>query len=635
MLTTERRQGRAALFVLSVLPIFAGSAPIFAGLARADQLDPVVVTAYRSPTEISQSGSDISVIDSDQLARFSGGTIVDVLRQVPGVSVAQSGGPGASTDVYIRGANPGHTLVLIDGVRVNDPSSASGTFDFATFSPSDIERIEVLKGPQSALYGSDAMGGVINIITKKRTGKLSATASVEGGSYGTASAHLAAGGSVGPTSLSVSGTGFTTDGFSRVGNRDDGEADGSKKLSGTAHASYDSGDGPAVDFGVTALHMDSDTDAGSKASQDLPGYERKRDVVTGFMKFDWQGLDDKLDNQLNFFATDTTSSYIEPVPRTTDSHGTDFGTEYQGTYTFNPDSSLLFGARAEQESGRQETDTTASSVENFEQDRTLLAAFAMQQFNLFDRLNLSFGGRYDEAVDGAGFLTGRTTAAYRIDETGTKFRASFGNAAKRPTLFQLYDAPYANPDLQDETSFGGDAGIDQSLFDGRLTLSGTVFYNRFKNLINFDTTTYTYVNIGRARTQGVELSAETVIVPSILKATASYTYLDTENLDTGLELSRRPQNSGALTLTYTGLENFNIGLTATFVGDRANNDASTASAIVELPAYTKLDLNASYQLNKQTQVYGRIENLTDVTYQDAYGYNNAGLSGYVGLTWTH
>lgn len=626
---SERRRGRAALSLLASFPVILG-----ATAPRAEQLDDIVVTAYRGATDIEKSGSAITVIPGDKINNASPGSLADVLRQVPGLTVVQSGGPGGTTEVSIRGAEAGHTLVLIDGVRVNDPASSRNIFDFAVFSPTDIERIEVLRGPQSALYGSDAMGGVINIITRKRTGTFSATVGAEAGSYGTVAGNAAAGGSVGPVSLSVSGTAFHSDGFSRVGDRDNGEADSTRKFAGTARGSYESGEGQGFSFGVTAYRQESEVDKGSKATDDLPGYERDRDVVSGFGRFDFEAFDGKLANQINFFGAETTSAYVEALPRTTDSRGTNYGVEYQSTLDMGQAGTLIWGARAENEAGVQSVHTATTDKTSFDDERTLLALFALQQFTLFDRLNLSFGGRYDEDVDGQGFLTGRATAAYLIDQTGTKLRGSFGNAAKRPTMFQLFDAQYGNPDLVDEESWGGDIGIDQELFDGRLIFSATGFYNRFTNLIDYSLAFSKYFNVSSAETSGLEFSAEAVLVPSVLTATVTYTYLDATNLETDLPLARRPENSGSATLTYTGIENFEFGVTALFVGERFN-DAKTAAAGTPLEGYTKIDLNASYRLNPQTTLYGRIENLTDVVYEDAFGYNNAGLSAYAGLRWTH
>jgi vitamin B12 transporter len=247
--------------------------------------------------------------------------------------------------------------------------------------------------------------------------------------------------------------------------------------------------------------------------------------------------------------------------------------------------------------------------------------------NVGDRLHLSFGARYDGASEGQGFLTGRATAVYDIPETETRLRASLGTGAKRPTFYQL-DAPiYGNPALADETSIGADAGIDQTLFDGRLQLSATAYYNHFDNLIDFDFGTFTFQNVTEAETAGTELSASAGIVPGKLSATASYTYLYSRDLKLGLPLQRNPTNSASLALTYTGIEKLSTTVSATYVGARYNDSAATQL----LPGYTRVDLDATYQLNDKVSLFGKVVNLLNATYQDPLTYNTAGLSAYIGL----
>ena len=223
----------------------------------------------------------------------------------------------------------------------------------------------------------------------------------------------------------------------------------------------------------------------------------------------------------------------------------------------------------------------------------------------------------------------------RSPATETKLRASLGTGAKRPTFYQTalnLQGGVTTP-LQSEKSIGGDVGIDQTLFDGRLTISATAFLSRFSNLISYEFDSVGvyggYVNVGRATMKGVELAATAVLIPSRLTLTGAYTYTDARDGMTGLLLARRPQHTGSATLTWTGRNGLETSLVATFVGHRFSGTGETQP----LPAYTRLDLSASYPLNPQTRIFGRIENLTDVRYQDPAGYNTAGLSAYVGLTW--
>ena len=238
----------------------------------------MVVTADREPEPISRTGSSISVVKGETLATSNPGSLVDALRTVPGLDISESGGPGSTTNIRLRGANTGQTLVMIDGIRINDPTAASGDFDFAMFAPSAIERIEVLKGPQSALYGSDAMGGVVNIITKKGSGPAQFNVRTEGGSYGTAVTNGSMIGSSGPWSYAVTGGGQHSNGFSRFGYRIPPleakygplERDGFDRVGGSARIGYDAGEGVRLEAGMLSSFTRSAYDQSTGAFPDTP-----------------------------------------------------------------------------------------------------------------------------------------------------------------------------------------------------------------------------------------------------------------------------------------------------------------------------------------------------------------------------
>ncbi len=286
---------------------------------------------------------------------------------------------------------------------------------------------------------------------------------------------------------------------------------------------------------------------------------------------------------------------------------------------------LLAGARIDRETAYQKVSNKPAPA--FDSAQMLYAGYLLYQVPVNARLNLSFAGRYDGASQGQGFLTGRFTAVYDMSEIETRLRGSVGTGAKRPTAFQLS----YNPALLPEQSVGADLGVEKTLLDGRLTFSVTGFWNRFENLINFDGDflTGTYRNIDQAETAGVEVAAKADIVPGVLSGAAAYTFLYSRDLSTGLPLQRRPQNSGAVSLTYTGGENFEATVSALLVGDRFNDDAAT----VPLGGYARVDVSARYRINPQLTVFGRIENLLNARYQEVSGYNTAGISAYGGLTW--
>ena len=615
-----RRLGAASLLAGLLL---AQGAPL---AAQEVTIPEVVVTPYFVPTEIGRVGSTVSVITGEQIARSAPGSVVDLFDQVPGVSIVESGGVGGSAMVSIRGTEAQHTLVLIDGVRANDPASARDDFDFSVLSVTNIERIEVLRGPQSALYGSDAIGGVINIITKKpEAGSPQFSVSGEGGSYGTWATNMSGGFSAGPLSLFGGGSYFSSNGFSRVGDRDHGEPDATEKYAATIRGAIDSGEGPRIDFGFDDYHQFSDIDASS--TLDATGYSSTRDLLSGFARLSGPLFDGRLNNSLTFFSSGTRRFFEEPT-RATNYLGTDTGAEYQGVINLDQAGSLLLGARIEEETGYAKwTDEREAFVDD---SRTLFAGYALYQLPVGERLNLSFAGRHDGQIEGEGFTTGRMTAAYDVAELDGLLRGSIGTGAKRPTFFQLS----FNPDLLPERSIGGDIGYDQTLFGGRATVSVTGFYNRLDDMIDFDVTVPPfgdYRNIAEVQTAGVELAVNAAVVPGVLEATATYTYLDARNLVTGLLLPRRAPHTGSLGLVYTGIPKLTASVLAAMVGERFNDDDAT----VRLAPYARVDLWASYAFDEHLSIYGRVENLLDATYEERDGYNAAGLSGYVGLKWTN
>jgi vitamin B12 transporter len=583
----------------------------------------IVVSPYFFATSIARAGSTVSVITREQIEKSSAGSVAELLRSVPGLTVTETGGVGGTTGVSLRGAEVQHTLVLIDGIRVNDPATPRSDFDFATLSLTDVERIEVLKGPQSALYGSDAMGGVINIIMRRRTGK-SASATVEGGSYGTRRSTVSGSASNGPLTVSGSGTYFFSDGFSRVGNRDTGEPDSTEKYAGTVRATYDPGENWKFEAGIDGDHQFSEVDKSS--TKDASGYSISRDLLSAFGRFSFDAPDGGLKNTFTVFGSQTKRRFDENGP-VTNYLGSDVGAEYRGLLALEK-GSLIFGTRFEEEGAYQQKVGHAAT---FDTTRSLYAGYFLYQLPVGERLNVSFAGRYDGEVDGQGFTTGRATAVYDVPELNGRIRGSIGTGAKRPTSYQLA----LNPLLDPEKSFGADLGWEQSLFNDRLTVSATGFYNRFENLIDFtgDFITGNYHNVKQAETAGVEFAGTASLVPGVLSATASYTYLYSHDLSkpTGVPLQRRPQDSGKVELTYTGIENLEASVSATLIGNRFND----SDGLVGLPGYVLVNLSARYHVNSDLTVFGRVDNLFDATYQEVSGYNTPGLSAYVGLTWAH
>ncbi|MCA3629154.1 MAG: TonB-dependent receptor, partial [Methylobacterium sp.] len=255
-----------------------------AQLSREAEPLEINITANRSPTAIQRTGSAVTVIRAEEITRTSSFSVADILKQVPGVDVSETGNPGSVGTIRVRGANAGQTLVLLDGIRINDPSGPSGEFDSSLIAPGIIDRIEVLRGPQSALYGSDAIGGVVNIITKKGQGAPSRSMRFEGGSYGSASVTGSVAGSSGPWSYAFSGLGQTSEGFSSYGyrigrlekTRGPFEKDGLRRLTGLGRIGYDPGTGFRFDLGFIASGKRSGYDAAFGAHPDTNSISNQR-----------------------------------------------------------------------------------------------------------------------------------------------------------------------------------------------------------------------------------------------------------------------------------------------------------------------------------------------------------------------
>ncbi|KRR11237.1 hypothetical protein CQ12_05105 [Bradyrhizobium jicamae] len=617
----------------------------------------LVITPDRTPEPLSRTGSDVSVVNKDMIATANPGSVVDALRTVPGLDITESGGPGATTNIRLRGANTGQTLVMIDGIRVNDPTAASGDFDFAMLMPSAIERIEVLKGPQSALYGSDAIGGVVNIITRKGSGPAQFNVSTEGGSYGTAATNGSVTGSAGPWSYAFAGGGQHSNGFSRFGYRIPSleakygplERDGFDRVGGSARIGYDAGEGVRLESGILSSFTRSAYDAATGAFPDTPSSAtRLLQQVWGRASFDT--LDGILNHSFNVFETHIDRSFnevsykINKLPQNTTSTISDYignsvGAEYQGNLKMGPLGSLVFGSRTQHETAN----TYSTSLlpipgprkPQLAETQDTNSVFALWQLPIGERLNISLGGRVDDVVDVVRFETWRATAAYMIAETGTKLRASAGTGAKAPTLYQLYAPTYGNSSLSPEQSFGYDAGIDQTLFNGRLTLSVTAFANKFSNLIEFSIDAANplghYVNVTRAETSGIEFGSDLVILPGYLKLKTAYTHLRAVDLRTNLTLQRRPSDVARLALTITPTDKWLIEPRVLTVSKRY----SGANETNLLAAYTRVDLYTEYKIDSVWKVFARGENILNEHYQEVFNFGTTGPAVYAGVnaTW--
>ncbi len=627
----------------------AGSTLVLCSPALAEPvaLEGIVISASRYPEEAGKVGSAVTVIDREQIASSNADNVADLLETVPGLTVNTGGGVGGTTSVFIRGADPDQNLVLIDGVRVNDPSSTGSEFDFSVLSLGNVERIEVLRGPQSGLYGSDAIGGVINIITRKPEGEPIATVEVEGGSYNTFAQRAYAAGSKDGFSVSVAASNFRTSGFSRwSGGTED---DATRKQSINARLDYDD---PTAVWGVTVTagryEVDAELDSvGLSSGADTADFTDKiLQVATASARLNL--LDGAFKNKLTAFIADSDRKFfdddgfdLDPTDNVWDGlagtsvfKGQSRGFEYQGDLAVRDVDRLTFGGRIDQQTGESyDVFDPVGVTPRYDVEEVWRSAFAIYSFNPTDVFNLTGAVRLDEFGPVGTEATYRVTAAYRFPEWGTKLRGSYGTGAKAPTIQQRFENSgfaIGNPDLDVETSNGFDVGVDQEFAGGRVLLSGSYFSNDIQDLITaeFDPVSgkYKFVNVDAAEIDGVELAA-TWKAADWITLRGAYTYLHAIDAETGLALPRRPENAFNARVTIQPTDKLTISAIATYVGERFNRTNERDL----MDDYIRVDLTGSYDLTTNAELFFRADNVFDVDYEEIRGFGTAGRSGYVGL----
>ncbi|WP_185983283.1 TonB-dependent receptor plug domain-containing protein [Aureimonas mangrovi] len=640
-LSLRRSASRPALLALSLSA--SAALPSLASAQEAApfslQLDEVVVSANLVPTPLTKVGSAVTAVEGEELEHRQTRLVSDVLREIPGVAVNRAGPVGQFTQVRIRGSESNQTLVLIDGIRVNDPS-ADSEFDFAHLLAQEVERVEVLRGPQSALYGSDAIGGVINIVTRRGSGAPTVRIRAEGGSFGTAMGQASVSAGDETYDFIASGAGYRTDGISIASEaRGNSERDGYENATGFAKLNLRPSEifelslvGRYVDYkadgddffgGIGAVDADIETDGKQffgRAEGKLSlldgrwdhifglGYTRnERDTTTETTPYGFTGETRRVDYQTNF-------SFDTPAL---------FDTTHISTFAI------------------QHEENSAVSENAFSSfDRTIdTTGFVGQhQVTFADRLSLTGSLRHDDNDIFEDADTYRLTGAYSFLETGTKLRASFGTGVKNPTLYELYgysEDYRGNPDLQPEEARGWDVGIDQTLWDGLAFIEATYFDQRIENLITGSG--QTSINLpGESKIDGVELGLTLQLLDG-LTARAAYTRTNGEDAD-GDELVRRPRDIASLNLDYRFGEEERAGVNLGIIYNGSQKDLFFdeffASQVVELDSYVLVNVAGSYRLTDNAEIYGRVENLFDEGYEEVFTYGTPGRAAYAGLNLT-
>jgi vitamin B12 transporter len=628
--------------------LFAASAAFAAASAADRPPETIVVTASRIPVPLSAVGSSITVIEREQIEERESAFAIDLLRAVPGVAISQSGSIGSQTQLRMRGAEANQVLVLIDGIEANDPAG-NAEFAFENLGTWDIDRIEVVRGAQSGLWGSDALAGVINVITQRPDEKLSVSGFGEGGAFDTWSAGTRISGGLLGTRAGLSVSSIDSDGSnsSRTGGEDDGYRNR------TVNLAVDGS--PADNFDLEFNGRYSDIHKEFDSSSWLTGLPAdtldETDMSLGYFgsKGTLRLLDDRWTQSLRagWTRSDADNSNEDGDNGSTDADR--YAVYYQSTWHFTPASpdsagnSLTFALDHEREEFSQRGTAAPWGDPNQEQSDHNTAVIAEGLFSPLERLSLSLSVRHDDNSSFENINTYRATTAWADEATGTRLHAAIGRGQKAPTFIERYGyfpgQFTGNPDLDPERSTAWELGIDQALTGVQASVGVTYFHEDLKDEISsIWTPITTTINLpGTSRRRGVEVAALARLSPG-LKVAATYTYTDATEPDpiTGqdvLEL-RRPRHTGSLDADWSsrdGRLDLNASLSYTGSHDDAYYPPTYIQEVVELDAYKLVSVAATYRLNDATRIYTRIDNLFGSSYEDVYGYNTPGIGAYAGL----
>jgi vitamin B12 transporter len=613
---------------VNITSLLAASAAVIAVPAVAQTYDPandIVVTASGVDQDADTTGQAVTVIDRATIEQRQTISVADLLATTPGVTVSRNGGVGTLTAVRLRGAEGDQTLTLIDGVRVNDPSSTGGGFDFANLLTSSVERIEVLRGPNSVPWGSQAIGGVVNIVTQRPTEGLQARGNVEVGSRDTVFASGGISGGSGIVSGALTGGYLRTDGISAF---DGGaERDGYRQVgaSGRVEVAF----APNIRLDLRGYWADSRTDldgfpAPAYTFADTDEYSTAKELY-GYAGLHVDLLDGRFRNSVAAQVADIDRDNFDrdagPTPQFV-------GRGRSERFTYKGDLRATGWARLV--AGIEHEDTRfGDGTDRFTRGVTSLWGEAI--LTPVEQLTVTAAARHDDDDAFGGHTTLAANAAYRFG-TGTTLRASYAEGFKAPTLFQLYAPCCGTPTLQPETAQSYDVGVEQTLLDGRLVASATWWHRDTRNQIDFDLVTFTYGNIARTRGEGLELGLVARPLDGLTLA-GSYSVIDTENRSAGFEgnrLARRPRNTASLSADYRFGFGLSLGGTVTYVGDSFDDAENT----VQLDGFVLASLRAEMPLTERLALYGRVENLFDKDYRTVSGYGTIGRAFHGGVRLT-
>ena len=610
---------------LGRLLLLTGFVPVvsaFAQVAETEPLPAYVFSATRTPAALTTTGSYVDLISAADLARMQLNSLQSALGGIPGAPAFSSGARGAITSLFLRGSNSNQTLFLADGIRMNDPNTDYQVF-LGGACAGACDSLEVAHGPQSTLYGGEAMGGVISLNAQRGQGTGTGLVSVEAGSFGTVQGALSAQGVDGQSAYNFSAAGGTTQ--NDRPNNDFNSATTALRLD---HRLSDQ-----VAIGLTyrgffGTYGSPGATVGYGANDPDNTEKERNQLATVFVNFTPSAT---FGSRVVLGGQDRRFESISPGP---------FGTsttlvknrravlDWQNTLQFSDQHKVTAGLTAEK------NHTINTGFGHIDKRQQLLAFFAQDEWTPVNHFYLTGGLRSDDFDTFGRATTGRVTAAWLSADSRWKIRSSYGTAFRAPSFLDLYgqESYYVgNPNLKPEKAAGWDAGVDYFVPGNRGTLSATWFDTRYRNLIVYDFGVFpgTTANVEKARTQGLELAGKFTL-PGAIEVRAAYTYLEADNLSQGIRLLRRPRNSGSLDVYHDLGNAFSLGAGLVVVAGRKDVNAATF-ATIDGEDYSVVRLYAAWKATSRITVKARIENLLNEKYEQVNGYPQPGVGAFGGV----
>ncbi len=584
---------------------------------KIEKLKQIDVDAARNPLALKNLPTSVTVITQQQIEEKSYINVEDMLREELGLDVVQNGPLGSNTTVFTRGAGSSSTLVLVDGVQVN--SNTTGSFNFAHIQPENIEKVEILRGPQSTIWGADAVGGVINIVTKKGKGQPSHYFSFEGGSFATFKEVLGSSGEIGKFDYSATISRTDSQGFSSaeasIGNT---ENDGYQNTSLSVRTGMNFSEQGRVELIGQFIDVHNEFDNIVFIPVDGPPFSTQESIFfsmpISFVIFPWWDI--KINPNYSYTGLKSRDQLFAD----SNIYSTNYTLDIQNNFVIGEFLSLIVGGEYQNRKGSLSRIGVNADLGNF-------STYMQGVLDLYEGLILTAGFRFDDNDSFEDKLTYKFEGAYRVKNTGTRIRAAYATGFRAPTINELFFPNFGNPNLKPEEVKNWEVGFDQNLLGDRVVLSSVFFYSKYTNLIQTLFTppsTFSAANIGKALSRGVETSLK-IKLPQNILISANHTWNIARDDITKQRLLRRAEHKFHINFQHNWRKKLKTLIGVTYKSDTVDFSGRTDKYIVVRSVL-------EYQICKNLKLTLRGENLFDENYQEILGFGTAGISGYAGFT---